>query len=189
MNSLGIFAALVIGVWTGVLTLVVLLLVRQVGLLTVQVSRKSPAIDTDGPKIGRPVPREVLTMLPRLHQGQTHILLLSATCGPCREIATALSRNNGNATSVLALIAGRAELAQELGAMLPPQYQVVHDPGASEVADALYIHSTPFSITVTDGIVSGKSYLRSANEFLAQIHERTASENVSHPQLEVHHVG
>ena len=61
MSALAIVALVLACVWLGVLTFVVVLLVRQVGLLTVRLSMATQAIslDDDGPEVGSILPEDV----------------------------------------------------------------------------------------------------------------------------------
>src|SRR3989337_654595 len=97
MELLSLTAAIA-SAWLLLVTLVVLALVRQVGLLTVRIDRGLPrfAPDQDGPEIGAPVPTDVLAVLPQLGAlGRRQVLLLSAACAPCRELAVGLARSAG----------------------------------------------------------------------------------------------
>jgi hypothetical protein len=152
----------VASVWLLLLTLVVLALVRQVGLLTMRIDRGMPrfAADQDGPEIGAPVPGDVLAALPQLAgTGRRQVLLLSAVCGPCRELAVELGKSTVDG-QLLALVPGHSEAADVLISLLPPDVAVVRDPDAIAIAKALAIRSTPFAVEVESGTVTGKAYLK-----------------------------
>ena len=65
MSALAIAALVLVCLWLGVLTLVVVLLVRQIGLLTVRlsVSGQVSSLDDDGPEVGSAVPEHVASVL------------------------------------------------------------------------------------------------------------------------------
>lgn len=86
------------------------------------------------------------------------MLLISASCLPCRELVANIADHRFEQT-IIALMPGRDEVANELAALLPPDVQVVRDPQATELADALNIQSTPFVLEVEGGKVVRKSYL------------------------------
>ncbi len=92
MSALAIAALVLVCIWLGVLTLVVVLLVRQIGLLTVRLSVASQAfsLDDDGPEVGIDLPEEVTSVLPELKEGRAYLLLISAGCTPCRELVADL---------------------------------------------------------------------------------------------------
>jgi hypothetical protein len=69
--------------------LVIVLLVRQVGLLTVRLSMATQAIslDDDGPDVGSSLPEDVAEVVPE--GGPAYVLLTSAGRDPCRELVAA----------------------------------------------------------------------------------------------------
>lgn len=191
MNGLAIVVLLIGGLWLGVLTLVVLLLVRQIGLLTVAV-QTSPIghrvdIDADGPKIGSRVPDAVTSMLPQITQGRVHILRVSASCLACRELMTELPKQR-MAGSVVVLTTGRGELADSFAALLLPGMRLIRDPEANVITDALQIHSSPFALTIESGDVVSKRYVRSAADFARMVESQQSAGVYPRLQMEVHHV-
>src|SRR5215218_1023644 len=127
MSALAIVALVLACVWLGVLTFVVVLLVRQVGLLTVRLSMATQAIslDDDGPEVGSILPEDVAEVMP--DGERAYLLLISASCEPCRELVAELDGHHFE-QSVVALVPGRQEQASELAALLPPGIRVVFDP-------------------------------------------------------------
>lgn len=182
MNGLAVAALIFIGVWLAVLTLVMLLVIRQIGVLTVQLSRAVPgfSVDKDGPEIGSAIPAEIVAKLPQIDDTRRiTIMLISATCTPCRTLVDELQKYRFD-SSVIALLAGRPELADSLVPLLTPRMHVVRDPEASQVAEAFNIHSTPFGVVVEGGKVIVKTYLHSADHFLALVDgHRTVASNAS----------
>jgi hypothetical protein len=170
MSELATAAFILMGVWLGVLTLVIVLIVRQIGVLTVQLSAAGPSfsVDEDGPEVNSPVPAEVIATLPQVNSERATILFISATCTPCRTLVADLQKYRFD-SQVTALVAGRQELADGLIKMLSPSVNVVRDPAASQVAEAFNIHSTPFALMVEEETVKMKTYVRSADHFLALV--------------------
>lgn len=188
MSGLVIAALVVTCAWLGVLTLVQVLVVRQIALLTVRTSSAGRAVppvedgfsfDDDGPQVGSSIPDEVASTLPELRRGRESLLLLSATCAPCRELAADLSKS-GMKLSGVALVPGSTSLADALVNLLPPSVRVLRDPEATRLANALKIQSTPFAITVNEGRVSGKSYIGSKADLL----ELTKSLQEAYPEAD-----
>src|SRR5829696_5952677 len=134
MSALAIVALVLACVWLGVLTFVVVLLVRQVGLLTVRLSMATQAISLDD---------DVAEVMP--DGERAYLLLISASCEPCRELVAELDGHHFE-QSVVALVPGRQEQASELAALLPPGIRVVFDPEATHLAESLDLESTPFAI-------------------------------------------
>ena len=158
MSALTIAALVLVCAWLGVLTFVVMLLVRQVGLLTVRLSMATQAmsLDDDGPEIGSTLPEDVAEVMPAGEPA--YLLLISAGCDPCRELVAELDGHPFE-QKVVALVPGRQEQAGELAALLPPSIRVVLDPEATELAESLDLESTPFALEVKSGTVSRKVHL------------------------------
>jgi hypothetical protein len=158
MSALAIVALVLVCAWLGVLTFVVMLLVRQVGLLTVRLSMATQAIslDDDGPAIGSSLPEDVAEVMPE--DEAAYLLLISAGCDPCRELVVELD-GHGFEQSIVALVPGRQEQSRELAALLPPSIRVVFDPEATELAESLDLESTPFALEVDRGTVTRKVHL------------------------------
>ena len=160
MSALAIAALVLVCIWLGVLTLVVVLLVRQIGLLTVRLSVKSQAfsLDDDGPEVGSSLPEDVASVLPDQAEEYAYLLLISSTCTPCWELVTNLGEHHFE-QKIVALVPGREEQANELAALLPSGMRVVLDPEATRLAGALQLESTPFVLEVERGTVTRKAYL------------------------------
>jgi hypothetical protein len=160
MSALAIAALVLVCIWLGVLTLVVVLLVRQVGLLTVRLSvaGEAASLDDDGPEIGSSVPEDVAVVLPDQAEEHAYLLLISSTCLPCWELVADLGQHRFN-QNIVVLVPGREEQAGELAALLPSSMRVVLDPEATRLAGALQLESTPFALEIERGAVTRKAYL------------------------------
>jgi hypothetical protein len=158
MSALEIAALVLVCAWLGVLTFVVVLLVRQVGLLTVRLSMATQAIslDDDGPEIGSTLPEDVAEVMPE--EERAYVLLISASCEPCRELVVELDGRRFE-RSVVALVPGRQEQAAELAALLPTGIRAVLDPDATHLVESLDLESTPFAIEIERGTVTRKVHL------------------------------
>lgn len=177
MSNFEIAAMVLAGLWLGALTLVVLLLVRQLGLVTLRLDMVGGAATppADGPEIGSEIPPDVIGSLPQLAEGLTYLLLISPTCVPCRELAPQLGtvRLEGR---VVALVPGRPEVADDMVAQLPRSFAVMRDPEAAAVAERLGLELTPAALEVEDGVVSGKAYLTRAADLQQLIDARAHSD-------------
>jgi hypothetical protein len=158
MSALAIAALVLVCAWLGILTFVVMLLVRQVGLLTVRLSMATRAmsLDDDGPDIGSSLPEDVAEVMPE--GDQAYLLLISEGCDPCRELVAELDGHRFE-QKVVALVPGRQEQAGELAALLPPGIRVVLDPEATQLTESLDLESTPFVLEVKSGTVNRKVHL------------------------------
>ncbi|HEX2296417.1 MAG TPA: hypothetical protein VHN37_14060 [Actinomycetota bacterium] len=172
MSTPELVTVVVVALWLAVLSFVVLLLVRQLGLLTVLVRQGGPptVMDYDGLEVGEKVPDDVLATLP-LNGKPSYVLLLSTTCGPCRELAADLSGTDLGAP-LIALISGSDELADAMVDMLPKNLHVVRDPEATAVAKSLRINSSPFALELETGTVTGKSYVNTRDDLLRLVNAR-----------------
>jgi hypothetical protein len=177
MSALAIAALVLVCIWLGVLTLVVILLVRQIGLLTVRLSVAGEAtpLDNDGPEIGSSVPEDVAEVLPDQAEEHAYLLLISSTCTPCWELVADLGQRRFE-QNVVALVPGHGEKAGELAALLPSGIQTVLDPEATRLAGALQLESTPFALEVEHGTVTRKAYLHEgASDLIAFVESRNGA--------------
>jgi len=170
--DLSLAAIAFVSVWMALLTVVVLMLVRQTAILTVRQERvgsSTAQLDDDGLAIGAPLPRSLLDIVPSAEA--TALVVLSAICAPCREFAGRLgkSRLDGH---VIALVAGRAELATPLVSLLPQSMTVIQDPQASALVKELATSSTPFAIVVAGGTVVAKRYLHDVDDLRSVLEAR-----------------
>ena len=194
MSTLASAALILICIWLGVLTLVVVLVVRQIGLLTVRLSVAGEAtpLDDDGPEVGSSLPEDVISVLPDQEEDPAYLLLISSTCTPCRELVADLQGKHRFEQKIVALVPGPEEMASELAALLPSGIRAVLDPQATELAEALDLDSTPFALEVDRGTVTRKAFLhegasdliefvesgvaRAETKSFAEITEKEASE-------------
>jgi hypothetical protein len=169
MSGLAVAALVLVSIWLGILTLVVVLLVRQIGLLTVRLSvvgqARAFSLANDGPEVGSNVPEEVASALPDVEGERAYVVLISATCTPCRELVAGIRQHDFEQT-IVTLVPGHEEMADELMALLPSGIRAVRDPEATELARALDIQSTPFAVEVERGAVTRKAYLHSASDLI-----------------------
>lgn len=169
MNGIEVAALVLTAVWLAILSLVMVLVIRQIGLLTVRfdLAGSSFSLANDGPPVGSELPQPVTVALPLVEHGATYLVLASAGCKPCRELVEGLTKERvPTGARIIALIPGPAELASDLVAMLPSGMQSVRDPVAGDLAAVLQIQSAPFAVYTQDGKVVGKTYLHSAADLL-----------------------
>jgi hypothetical protein len=159
----------VLALWLGVLTLVMLLVIRQVGMLTVQLAVPRVSLDSDGLEIGSPIPEAIVAKIPQTAVARAYLVHISATCTPCRALVEDLSaRPIRSDAPLVVLLSGPAELADGLAGLLPAEIRVIRDPDATEIARTLQLRSTPFIIAVEQQKVYQKAYLQSA-QHLAEL--------------------
>lgn len=170
MTPLGL-TVLVLGlIWIAVLTVIVLMLVREVAVLSARLDAGGGRafVASDGPAIGRSLPESVAGALAPYARGDgMYVLLLSAICGPCHDLVKQLRQQTWKLDeNVVALVTGRAELADAIAGSMPAWVAVVRDPQAAELAKALSIQTTPFAVRIRAGRVVAKAYLHGVKDLL-----------------------
>lgn len=177
MTGLEVAGLVTVAVWLSIVTLVLVLVVRQIALLTVRLENSGTerfSLADDGLEVGSTVPASALSALALSDTERAYLLLLSSTCLSCREIAPSLEPPPDFAAR--ALLPGKGELPDAMARLLPDGFQVVRDPVATEVAALLQIKSTPFVLELDRGSVTGKAYLYSAEDFSRLVDARETSD-------------
>jgi hypothetical protein len=159
MNSLEFAAVIGVALWLGLLTLTAMLTIRQVALVTARIDQTgAPQYIDDGPALQSRLPDEVIRLVPELDSGITSLLLMSASCTPCKQLAEGLEQNMLPAgVSAIALVPGKQDLADDIAELLPPSIQMIRDPAATEVAHALDFQRVPAAIIIERGRVVAKA--------------------------------
>jgi hypothetical protein len=194
MSGLELGVAIALAVWIAFLSLAVVLLVRQVGLLTVRLdrSRDSTAPVDDGLALGSAVPAAVGRALDPADGGPLYVVVLGAICAPCRELAADLGRTQlvDAVSPLLFLISGGSEeLADDLAALLPAGTQVLRDPLATEIVNELRVQTTPFAFEIANARIAGKAALRGAKHLEQFVLQSRINGSKSEGRLELQHEG
>ncbi len=148
----------VMAAWMVVLTVVLVLVVRQIGLITVRLGRNEPEAATadDGLDVGDAVPAAALEHLPASGSGRRLALFVSVNCFPCREMASVLDRVDYSELTAVVVGADPTDMLS----LLPDDISVVSGPDATACAEGFSISTVPFVFEVRDGTVTGKAVLR-----------------------------
>ncbi len=158
MTGLEIVALVAAAVWLAVLSLVTLLNIRQIAILTVRADHAVAVnMDEDGLPLGFDVPVEIAAAVPAVRGGAV-LALMSATCGPCREVAATMDIASVP-DPIVVLLSGPQDQREVVAALLPPAVTVIEDPDAARLAELLHIKSSPFALRVAEGTVVAKAYL------------------------------
>jgi hypothetical protein len=192
MTGLELAAVVAVAVWLVVATVVMILLVRQVGLLTLRADRADEGPRLDGISVGRDVPEAVSALLPGVRD-RANVLILGATCGPCRELVDNLAPARITATTV-AVIEGDEAAAEGVASRLPSGIRRVTGARAAAAMKALDLQTTPFLFLVDDGVVVGKDVVRSADHYLTLTEDEhqpalRPRDDDAMPRLETTYVG
>jgi hypothetical protein len=166
-------------IWLGVLTLTVLVLVRQLGVLTVQLEalRQSSSSSYGLTPVGTSLTKATVEMLPVLEQGTHYVLALSGTCAPCRDLVLDL-KGKQLPVNPLVLLSGPSDAVDGLIELLPEGVDAVRDSEAGVLFSSLQIETTPSALEVTDGLVSGNAVLRNGDDLLALMRANVDSRQV-----------
>lgn len=164
MSTAELIALVTVAIWLAVLTVAIVLVIRQIGLLTVRLTYAAPhsPADEHGPDLGTALPEMVRESI-SLNGEATIVVFLSGTCSPCREFISSASPADFEHGTVT-LISGREELAGQVADMLPEKARRFLDPVSNEVAKALGIEMVPFGILIVENKIEAKTYLRTADD-------------------------
>lgn len=157
-------ALMVAALWLLALTLVCVLLVRQVTLMGIQLSRSqgpyAPAADgppaddfVDGLAPGTKLPADTAALLPGLQTGTHMLLTLTGTCRACHDLAPQLAKVRLTVPLTLVLPGRRGLIDRMLQALGPTEAGIVRDAKADQLAGQLDINSTPSVTLVRSGTV------------------------------------
>lgn len=168
MNPLEI----VLSVWVLVLTLVVVLLARQLSILSFRIIKddKNNSFDfsQDGPELGTELSPTWLASLD-LERGGT-LVVMSATCESCRQVVDGL-HGLGRVPHLVALLSGAGEIADSMAARLSTVdgVTVVRERTAERFAEEFGIKSVPFALTVQGGRIQSKGFVYNASVFVGAV--------------------
>lgn len=177
MSDVDLITLGLIALWLGGLTFVLLLVIRQVELITLRldIPGQITQLPANGPDAGTVLSAEVIERHPEFEQGLVYILLASPTCVPCREVVPDLSSVDVPGR-VFALLPGSRQLVDDFIPLVPSTYDVIRDPLATETANLLSMERTPSVLEVEDGVVTGKAYLFEASDLARLIDARAESD-------------
>ncbi len=175
VSNLLVITVIALAAWCAVLTLLLVLTVRQISILTVRVGMLSPGLgsgglEDDGPPLGTLLPSHVAKLLPEQALVHSNIILIAATCSGCRRLVEAF-RGLTLRSDTLVLLAGEQTLGDALESEIPGAVQVLRDPEATRIAEGLGIQSTPFAITVDQSVVTDKGYVFEPSAIIPRLEE------------------
>lgn len=161
MNGLETAALIAVAAWLGALTLALLVLVRQIGLLSAWAERNTHARD-DGLDVGVSVPEPARELLPELTTGLGYVVFLAGNCQPCREFALEASRSSELAElrdthRIMAVVTGDDAQSDEVARMLPAWIEVARQDDAVLLTQTFEVQTTPSVYEVDRGTVTGRA--------------------------------
>ncbi|HYI99401.1 MAG TPA: hypothetical protein VEX36_06980 [Thermoleophilaceae bacterium] len=146
----------VMSAWLGALSVLAAVVVRQVALLSKLVD---PDYSLDGLTVGRRLPQQVASLLP---DSSGAILVLGASCAPCRELAQNLGAIDLE-QAVVAIIEGDPVHAMPLAEALPVGVRAIAGEKADAAYSALDLQTTPFLFLIERRQIVDKAVLRGAD--------------------------
>jgi len=183
--------ALVVTVsWLCLLTFIVVLLVRQLGLITVRLSLGSVAAGAPagGLEIGTALPDDVAAAFPD-EDALVYLLVLSATCGHCRAIVTGLNEDEFSELegALVVVLPGDGPVVDHLAAFVPSWVRLIRGAEAVRIAEGLRADVTPIVFGVERGIVNGRALPASASDvvLLMKAHENSDAAEMARSIREV----
>jgi hypothetical protein len=164
VTALATAALIAAAAWLAALTVMVLAMVRQVGLLTswAQNSHDAGTAAEAGLNVGEELPASVGAISPDLASGLAYVVFLGGNCQPCREFAS----EAGRATElkeplgpfpILAAITGADREADEIVRNLPSWFGVVTGEDAATLTNDFEVRSTPYVYEVEGNAVTGRA--------------------------------
>lgn len=158
----------VVAIFWGVLvSIILILLVRQVSLMSVRLNLLMRMPDLSefgiGPELGTTIPGSASDILPE----NGVILALSATCESCHTVASTLPRRSEDLPGALVvLLTGRGKPAKELRLKIPDWVKVLRDPDASKLGRELELSRTLWALRLQDNVVVGHADVSTGEDLL-----------------------
>jgi hypothetical protein len=161
----------VLVVWAIVATGAILVLLRQVALVSIRLDMQMRLPDlTDfgnGPEMGM--------MFPSILDDQPASFLLvamSSACTSCDEFVRSWEAGDVGPPNdpLIVLLSGNRATARAFGERLPNWMRVVYDPKASRVGRDIGLSKTLLALHIVDGRVVGRADTRTAEEFVRLVH-------------------
>jgi hypothetical protein len=158
MPAIEVAAIIAVAVWLAVMTVMMLLVFRQVSLITAWMQQRSPG--EGGLDAGAEVPDDALALMPELRENLGYVLFLAGNCSPCREFALDAARSETilgfrENAKYLAAVAGDGRQAEEIAGLLPDWVRVVRGDDAQLIKDQFDVRATPAVYEVERGNVTG----------------------------------
>lgn len=150
---------IVFGCWLALLTCVIVLIFRQLALITERLEFIGPGVTMfqDGPADNTELPDSVATPL-ALKPEAAWIILLSATCSTCHDIAGDFAQHGlPSKERWIALVPGEGGHQDELIRLLPDAVDVITGDTGYAVSSELQIERSPFLLAVHGNRVIGKA--------------------------------
>jgi hypothetical protein len=175
MTGAELTALALVAAWLVVLTLMLLVVVRHTGLLTLAIG-STDSRPGDGLLVGSLLPAEVVEQRPELDRELRYLVFLSGNCASCAEVAPHLAELPEPDRVIVFVAGSNARANRKLIDKLPSSLDVVAEAQADAMVTALQIHSTPYALQTENGILTGKAAIRSTEQLQGFIRAYEASD-------------
>lgn len=138
--------------WLVVVGAGALILRRELGLMRGRVAFAGTAI-SDGLEVGAPAPASYA-------RRSRLLLFLFGDCAPCHEVVQTLDVSRPDLLEAVALDGAQNGAAESLRSGIGSRVSLIEGADAEKLRSAFAVTSGPLAIAVTDGIVTGKGYIR-----------------------------
>lgn len=191
MSGLETAALAAVGAWLFILSLAMVLLVRQVSLVSAwaQNQAQSPGGSQDGLTIGLPIPDEAIDLLPEATDQLAYVWFLGGDCQPCREFAADAARadevvNMKGKHPIVAAVTGTTEQVSDFAQLLPDWVRIIGGDDAAGLNKEFKVLQTPMVYELDRGNVTGRAVAGyGVSDFLNLViaHEHTDAEEYAGP--------
>ncbi|HVC86313.1 MAG TPA: hypothetical protein VNC40_02685 [Gaiellaceae bacterium] len=160
LTEVGLAAA---SVWMVVLTVAIMLCIRQLGGLTVRLElvARGGGGYAHGASVGFRISDALIRLYPDLGRGRRILVLVSSTCTTCARLIEEF-RQFGPPPAItapeelIALVAGHEEQqANQIVETLEGMAAIIREPLATELARGLRLANVPSALLIDDGLITG----------------------------------
>lgn len=153
-----------VAIWLVVMTIALMLCVRQLGALTVRmrILAVGNGGSGHGSSIGFRISDDLARLEPALAHGRRVVLLISATCSTCAELVHAIRTDGGPSSldlpdELLVVLPGDPTSApiRAAAAAFEGRGHVIFDPIATTLARGLKMANVPSALVVESGLITG----------------------------------
>lgn len=161
MSALEVALVSVAAAWLSILSVVIVLLIRQLDLLREWASEQGGP-DGDGLEVGAEVPDELRPLISDRSDNVVYLLFLGGNCQPCREFALEAGRSDRvsaleGSCSIFAAVTGSDAQSDEVAALLPGWFRSLRRETATALLKGFEVQQTPSMFEIEHGKVTGRA--------------------------------
>lgn len=172
----------VAALWMCALTVVLVVLVRQMELLRIWATEQT-ATPSDGLEVGMEVPGKFEALVDGVQAGElTYLLFLGGNCQPCREFALEARDSTKlvalrDRYSIFTAVTGTETQTEDLAGLLPDWFTTIRGRDASSMMGDFQVMQTPSIFEIEGGKVTGRAVAGyGLTNFLNLVDAREASD-------------